>query len=63
MRDTAKTNADSDGRVTMGDWLVWGQFLDPNVNQDTIEKLSSRAFNWCNKNMVFFCVKSYNDNF
>jgi hypothetical protein len=23
----------------LGDWLVWGQFLDPNVNQDTIGKL------------------------
>jgi hypothetical protein len=34
------------------DWLVWGQFLDPNINQDTIGKLSSRAFDWCNKNMV-----------
>jgi hypothetical protein len=36
MRDTEKTDAASDGSVTMGDWLVWGQFLDPNVNQDTI---------------------------
>ncbi len=34
-----KTDAASDGRVTMGNWLVWGQFLDPNVNHNTIEKL------------------------
>jgi hypothetical protein len=34
-----KTDADSNGRVTLGDWLIWGQFLDPNVNQDTIGKL------------------------
>ncbi len=37
--DTEKTDAASDGRVMMGDWLVWGQFLDPNVNRDTIGKL------------------------
>jgi hypothetical protein len=36
---TAKTVAGSYMRVTMGDWLVWDQFLDPNVNQDTIEKV------------------------
>jgi hypothetical protein len=52
VRDTAKTDAASNQRVTMGDWLVWGQFLDPNVNQDTIGKLLSGAFDWCNKNMV-----------
>ncbi len=39
LRDTGKTDAASNGRVTVGDWLVWGQFLDPNVNQDTIGKL------------------------
>ncbi len=27
----------------MGDWLVRGQFLDPNFNQDTLGKLSSRV--------------------
>ncbi len=27
MRDTEKTDAASNGRVTMGDWLVWGQFF------------------------------------
>jgi hypothetical protein len=36
--DAEKTDAASNGMVTMGDWLVWGQFLDPNVNQDTIGK-------------------------
>ncbi len=49
-----KTDAASNGRVTMGDWLVWGQCLDPNVNQDTIGKLWSRTFDWCDKNMVVF---------
>ncbi len=39
-----KTDAASNGRATMGDWLVWGQFLNPNVNQDTIGKLLWRAF-------------------
>jgi hypothetical protein len=36
----------------MGDMLVWGQFWDPNVNQDTVRKHSSRAFDSCNKNVV-----------
>jgi hypothetical protein len=35
----AKTVAGSYMRVTMGEWLVWGQISDPNVNQDTIGKL------------------------
>jgi hypothetical protein len=39
VRDTEKTDAASNGRVAMGDWLVWGHFLDPNVNQDTIGML------------------------
>jgi hypothetical protein len=34
-----KNDTSNDGRVTMGNWLVWGQFLDPNVNQDTMGKL------------------------
>jgi hypothetical protein len=42
VEDTAKTDAASDSTVTMGDWLVWGQILDPNTNQDTVGKLSSR---------------------
>ncbi len=49
---TAKTDAASNCRVTMGEWLVWGPFLDPNVNQDTVGKLSSRVFYWCNTYMV-----------
>jgi hypothetical protein len=52
VRDTENTDAAGNGRVTMGDWLVWGQFLDPNVNQDTIGKLWSRTFDYCNKNIV-----------
>jgi hypothetical protein len=52
-----KTDAASNGRVTMGYWLVWGQFLDPNVNQDTIGKLSPRAFDWCNKNREVMAKK------
>ncbi len=48
----SKTDAASNQRVTMGDLLVWGQFLNPNVNQDTIGKLSLRVFNWYNKNVV-----------
>jgi hypothetical protein len=52
MRDTEKTDAASNGRVTMGEMLVWGQVLDPNFNQDTIGKLSSKAFDWCNKNAM-----------
>jgi hypothetical protein len=50
VEDTAKTDAASDSRVTMGERLVWGQISDPNVNQDTVGKLWSRAFLWCNKN-------------
>ena len=52
MEDTAKTDAASNSRVTMGEQLVWGQISDPNVNQDKVGKLSSRAFHWCNTNMV-----------
>ncbi len=37
MRGTAKTDADSNSRVMMGDWLVGGQFLDPNVNKIQLE--------------------------
>ena len=52
VEDTAKTDAASDSRVTRGEKLVWGQISDPNINQDTVGKLSSRAFYWCNTNMV-----------
>ena len=45
-------NAGSYMRVTMGDLLVWALKLDPSLHQDTIGKLSSRAFDWCNKNVV-----------
>ena len=48
----AKTVAGSYMRVTMGDLLVWALKLDPSLHQDTIGKLSSRAFDWCNKNVV-----------
>jgi hypothetical protein len=44
--------ASSDASVLEGKWMVWGQILDPNVDQDTIRKLSSTAFYWCHKNMV-----------
>jgi hypothetical protein len=53
-RDTAKTDAACNSRITTGDRLVWGQYLEPNVNQDAVGKLSSRAFDWCNKNMAVF---------
>jgi hypothetical protein len=52
VRDTATIDAASNSRVTMGDWLVVGQFLDPNVNQYTFGKLSSRDFDCCNKKKV-----------
>ena len=46
-------NAGSYMRVTMGDLLVWALKLDPSLHQDTIGKLSSsRAFDWCNKNVA-----------
>jgi hypothetical protein len=49
---SAKTDRGGDNRVMMGHWLVWGQNLDPNVYQNTIGKLSLKAFDWCNKNAV-----------
>jgi hypothetical protein len=54
---TAKTVAGSYMRVTMREWLVWGQISDPNINQDTIGKLQSRAFYWCNKNEIVLLQK------
>ena len=39
-------------RVTMWKWMVEALKLDPNLHQDTIGKLTSRAFDWCNKNVV-----------
>jgi hypothetical protein len=40
----AKTVAGIYMRVTMGDLLVWALKLDPILHQDTIGKLSARAF-------------------
>ncbi len=48
----AKTVAGSHMRVTMGDLMVWALKLDPSLHQDTIGKLASRAFDWCNNNVV-----------
>ncbi len=36
-----KTDAPSNGRVTIGDWLVWGQFLNPNAMPTKIPLESS----------------------
>jgi uncharacterized membrane protein YfbV (UPF0208 family) len=37
----------------MGDWLVWGQNLDPNLHQDTLKLESShQGFDWRDKNAV-----------
>ena len=47
-----KTVAGSYIRVTMGDLLVWGQKLDPNLHQDTFGEPTSRAIDWCNNNVV-----------
>jgi hypothetical protein len=46
----AKTIAGSHMRVAMGDLAVWGQNLHLSLHQDTIGKLTSRAFDWCKKN-------------
>ena len=37
MRDAAKTDAASNRRVTMGDWLVWGQFLNQTLTKIPLE--------------------------
>jgi len=39
-------------RVTMGDLMVWALQFDPSFHKDTIGKLSSRAYDWFNKNVV-----------
>jgi hypothetical protein len=49
---TAKTVAGSYMRVTMGALMVWALKLDQNLHQNKIGKLSSRTFNWCNKNAM-----------
>jgi hypothetical protein len=43
--------------------MVWGQILDPNVDQDTVRKLSSTAFYWCHKKHGDSNVKRYNTYF
>ncbi len=53
----AKTRAGSDMRVAMGDFMVWAQKLDLSVHQNTNGKPTSRAFDWCNKNVVSSIVK------
>jgi hypothetical protein len=53
----AKTRACSNIRVAMGDFMVWAQKLDQSVHQNTNGKPTSRAFDWCNKNIVSFTVK------
>ncbi len=53
----AKTKAGSNMRVVMGDLMVWAQKLDLSIHQNTNGKLTSRAFDWCNKNVVSFTVK------
>jgi hypothetical protein len=50
----AKTVAGSYMRVTMGDLRIWALKLDPNLHQSTIGKLSSRAFDRCNKNAMVY---------
>ncbi len=59
---SAKTDAASDSRGMMGDWLVRG-LLDPNVNQDIVGKLFSRGFDRCNINMVVPVWKDTNIDF
>ena len=48
----AKTVAGSYMRDTMGKLIVWALKLDQSFRQDIIGKLSSRAYDWCNKNVV-----------
>ena len=53
----AKTRAGSNMRVAMGDFMVWAQKLDLSIHQNTNGKPTSRAFYWCNKNVVSSTVK------
>ncbi len=53
----AETRAGSDMRVAMGDFMVWAQKLDLSVHQNTNGKPTSRAFDWCNTNVVSSTVK------
>jgi hypothetical protein len=54
----AKTIASSNARVLMGKWMLWAKQLDPDVHQDTNEKLFSAAFYWCKKHGGSY-MKSY----
>jgi hypothetical protein len=49
-----KTIAGSNARVLVEKWMVWAKNMDPNVHEDTIRKLSSRASYWCNNYMVVY---------
>ncbi len=53
----AKTIAGSNMRVARGDFMVWAQKLDLSIHQNTNGKPTSRAFDWCNKNVVSSTVK------
>ncbi len=53
----AKTRAGSNMRVAMGDFMVWAQKLDLSVHQNINGKPTSRAFDWCNKNVVSSTVQ------
>jgi hypothetical protein len=53
----AKTRAGSNMRVAMGDFMVWAQKLGPSIHQNIDGKPTSRAFDWCNKNVVSSTVK------
>jgi hypothetical protein len=53
----AKNRAGSNIRVTMGDFMVWAQKLDLSIHKNTNGKPTSRAFNWCNKNVVSSTLK------
>ena len=52
-----KTRAGSNMRVAMGDFMVWAQKLGLIVHQNTNTKPTSRAFDWCNTNLVSPTVK------
>ncbi len=52
MRVTEITDAASNQRVMIDDWVVWGQFLDPNVTKIPLKSSHQGLFDWCNKNMV-----------
>ncbi len=55
--------ASNDAMVLEGKWMVWGQFLDPYVNQDTVRKLFSTAFLLVSQKHGGSSVKSYDTNF